>query len=155
MRLYLVRHGEAAPEAEDPRRPLSAPGRTAIERLAHHLAQVSAVPESLVIRHSGKARAAETAEIFAAHLRPAEPPAQAAGLAPGDLPRQALELIEEAAGDLMLVGHLPHLGRLASLLLAGDAEALAIDLPTGGIICLEARSGLWRLNWLLAPSLAA
>lgn len=155
MRLYLVRHGEATSEAEDPKRPLSIAGRAEVEKIARHLARVSAIVDGFTVRHSGKLRAAQTAEILAAYLHPAGTPEQAPGLAPGDPPQRALELIQEAAGDLMLAGHLPHLGRLASLLLTGDSERVGFKLPAAAIVCLERESGSWRLNWLLIPALAA
>ncbi|MGH2376556.1 MAG: hypothetical protein ACRDIC_24240 [bacterium] len=54
----------------------------------------------------------------------------------------------------MLVGHLPHLGRLASLLLVGTAERAVIRFQMGGVVCLARDdSGAWALEWMLVPEL--
>jgi len=54
--------------------------------------------------------------------------------------------------DTMLVGHLPHLGRLASLLLSGDKEKGIIDFKMGGIVCLKRfDDGHWAIEWMIIP----
>jgi broad specificity phosphatase PhoE len=66
MRVYLVRHGEAKPKEVDPERGLTAAGRREVEAVARSVAGAAAgVPR---IWHSGKRRAAETAEILAQFL---------------------------------------------------------------------------------------
>ena len=55
MTLYLVQHGEAKAEAEDPERPLTARGRDDIGRLAALLARIGVRVARL--EHSGKRRA--------------------------------------------------------------------------------------------------
>ena len=62
MKLWIVQHGEARPEKEDPDRPLSVQGRMDILRLVPvlEIAEVS-VPRIL---HSGKTRARQTAELL-------------------------------------------------------------------------------------------
>jgi phosphohistidine phosphatase len=152
VRLYLFRHGEATSDAENPKRPLSAAGRAQVEQMARYLARVAA-PEDLVVRHSGKLRAAQTADVLAAHLPLRQPPQQADGLAPGDPPERTLDLIDAVKSDLMLVGHLPHLARLASLLLSGESDRISFVLPAAAVVCLEAESGRWRLHWLITPAL--
>ena len=51
----------------------------------------------------------------------------------------------------LLVGHLPHLSRLASLLLVGDATREIVAFRMGGIVCLENDAGRWRIKWILTP----
>lgn len=58
MRLYLVQHGDAAPERLDPERPLSAAGRREVEAVARLLACAGARVAQVV--HSGKLRAQQT-----------------------------------------------------------------------------------------------
>ena len=65
---YLVRHGEAFPESQDPRRPLTPAGRANVERLAR-LAAAEAIRASAIF-HSGILRARQTAEILGAQLTP-------------------------------------------------------------------------------------
>lgn len=54
----------------------------------------------------------------------------------------------------MLVGHYPHLVKLASLLLSGDAGALVMGLESGGFLCLEREEeGTWSVRWMVGPSI--
>jgi phosphohistidine phosphatase len=152
MPLYLVQHGLAASREEDPERALTAAGREEVERVARAVAAVGVRPGSIL--HSGKTRARETAEILAAHLRPADGVQAVAGLDPRDEPRRMCERVAEA-DDLMLVGHLPHLSRLASLLLAGRPEPEVVAFRNAGVLCLERREGRFALRWILAPELVA
>jgi phosphohistidine phosphatase SixA len=62
MRLYLVQHGEAKPEAEDPERPLTSRGTEDVKRVAGTLRKLQIKQPKIV--HSGKLRAKQTAEIL-------------------------------------------------------------------------------------------
>ena len=154
MRLYLVRHGKATSDQEDPRRPLSEAGRKKVEKVARQAVRAGVRPAE--IRHSGKLRAQQTAEILAEHLQPASGLQVQSGLSPNDDPASAAELAAAAEGDMMLVGHLPHLGCLASLLLCGDGDKDLILIKTATIICLERGSpgNPWLLRWILSPEIA-
>ena len=59
MHLFLVQHGIAKSEAEDPERPLTEEGTDAVRRMGAWAAGQGLVIDQ--IRHSGKRRAAETA----------------------------------------------------------------------------------------------
>ena len=54
---------------------------------------------------------------------------------------------------VMLVGHLPFLSRLASLLVAGNHEAGIIRFQQAGIVCLSREDGKWAVNWVMPPEL--
>jgi len=69
MKLYLMQHGEARPEQEDPARPLTDRGRAEVERVARAAARLDLGIAQVI--HSGKLRARQTAEIVAACLEPA------------------------------------------------------------------------------------
>jgi phosphohistidine phosphatase len=77
------------------------------------------------------------------------------GLAPADDPGRAKSEVEAAREPLMLVGHLPHLSRLASLLLVGDPGREIIRFRNGAIVCLVQAEGRWLLQWVLTPELAS
>jgi len=150
---YLVRHGSArpaAPGAVDAERPLDDRGREEVGRVGRHAAALGLrVAE---IRHSGFVRARESAEILATHLHPARGVREARGLRPNDDPAAARAELE--AGDgLMLVGHLPHLGRLASLLLVGAPDREILRIPAGALVCLGYTEARWALEWMLTPAL--
>ena len=50
----------------------------------------------------------------------------------------------------MLVGHLPHMSRLASLLLLWDSGREVLDFKPGTVACLE-KVGGWRVKWMISP----
>ena len=81
--IVLMRHGDAMSEEEDPSRPLSTAGREHVEAVGDRLAAIVAGLDE--IRHSGKARARETAEILAARAGVApDRVRKVAGLRPND-----------------------------------------------------------------------
>ena len=150
MKLYLVQHGEAKREEEDPARPLTDRGREEAEKIASHIAKTGVQVERII--HSGKLRAKQTAEIMAKHLKPPKGVDQADNLDPLADPKIWAERLKDISEDIMLVGHLPHLSKLASLLLTGNADLEPIKFRMAGIICLERdEKGKWSLLWALRP----
>jgi phosphohistidine phosphatase len=158
MQLYLARHGEPTSEAEDQQRPLTARGREEVRRVGAAAARLGLRPAE--IRHSGKRRAAQTAEIFAEALGLGDAVVAASGLAPNDDVRPVAAALAAISQSVMLVGHLPFLSRLASLLLVGDPDRPLVQFPMGGIVCLAREapapggSPTWTLAWALTPAIA-
>jgi phosphohistidine phosphatase len=149
--VYLVRHGEPKPKDEDPDRPLSAVGNNDVSRMAHWAA--GAGVRVTAIQHSGKLRAQQTAKIFADHL-PEAPVSQAvSGLAPNDDVEPVAKQLQIESGPIMLVGHLPFLERLASLLLAGDADASVVTFDAGALLALANNQNGWSAVCLIQPKL--
>jgi phosphohistidine phosphatase len=152
MRCYLVRHGEAKSEIEDPARPLSDRGREEVRRVTRHVGALGLqIPE---IRHSDKLRARQTAEILAEFLKPERGVRQMEGLAPGDHPDRAYLEIEAAQEPMMLVGHLPHLSRLTSALVVGDPDQEVVQFPAGTIVCIARAEEGFHVKWVLTPEMA-
>ena len=149
MDFYLVRHGEARSEMEDARRPLNERGRREVERVARTAAAKKITVLEIV--HSDKLRAKETAEILARHLFPVRGVRRTQGLGPEDDPFIAKAELNAAADSLVVVGHLPHLGRLASLLLTGNPDNVVVGFSTATIACLAREKGKWQLRWTLSP----
>ena len=149
MNIYLVRHGEAASERIDPARPLTRVGWEEVERVADRAAnkniQVSA------IFHSGILRAKQTAEIIAQHLGFGSGARELAGLLPQDDPSIAQAELETAESPIMLVGHLPHLSRLASLLVRGEMEKEIVQFAPATMVCFANDVSGWKIAWTLAP----
>lgn len=152
MYLYLVQHGEAKPDREDPARPLTDRGRDEVARVARHAAGMGL--QVAEIRHSDKLRAEQTAALLAGHLKPLRGVREVTGLAPMDDPATARAEVETAQEPLMLVGHLPHLGRLSSSLLVGDPGKEVIQFRMGAIMCLAKAKPGWLLQWILTPEIA-
>jgi phosphohistidine phosphatase len=153
LQVYLAQHGEAKPEAEDPARPLTDRGREEVRRVARQAAVLGL--QVAEIRHSGKLRSRQTAEIFAAALTPLHGIREMDGLGPADDPAKARAEVESAREPWLLVGHLPHLSRLASLLLAGDPGREIIRFRNGAIVCLVQAEGRWLLQWIVTPEMAS
>jgi phosphohistidine phosphatase len=152
MLLYLVQHAEARREEEDPARDLTLKGRSDIESLAHHLKRLNVQVGQIF--HSGKTRARSTANSLARHLQPTAGALEAPGLAPLDDPEIWAGRIAQMDEDTLLVGHLPHLGRLAAILLGGDKEKCAINFQMGGVVRLQRMEpGRWAVDWMLVPGL--
>lgn len=152
MELYLAQHGRAVAAEEDPDRPLTDEGREETERVARALAAAGVRADA--VWHSGKARARQTAEIFAARLAPDAELERREWLGPLDDPRKAVEAAREGEGSVLLVGHKPYMSRLPSLLLTGNPEADAVEIRHSGVVALAERDGAWRLLWSLPPELA-
>jgi len=142
MKLYLVQHAESKAEQEDPKRPLSGEGRKNAENSAEIASKLKIAPKEIL--HSGKLRAQETAQILAGRLH--APVRQESGLSPNDPVEVWRDRTAGEESDLMLVGHLPFLERLASLLLTGDIERLPVRFRMGGVVCLEREGVLWRVK---------
>ena len=153
MQIYLVQHGEAKAEVEDPARPLTDRGREEVQRVAR-LAALLGLPLAEIL-HSGKLRARQTAETMADNLWPSRGLRELGDMAPNDDPVKARAELEATREPLMLVGHLPHLSRLASSLLVGDPGREIIRFRMGAIVCLVRAEHAWRLHWILTPELAS
>ncbi|AAL62840.1 MULTISPECIES: phosphohistidine phosphatase SixA [Pyrobaculum] len=147
--LYLAQHGRAFTEAEDPERRLTPEGIYETEKIAEYLAKIGVRVRKVI--HSGKTRARQTAEIFARHIG-AEIRAEE-GLNPNDDPAIWAAKAEALTEDLFIVGHLPHLSRLASLLLTGNPQKEVVKFRYSGVVKLEKEEAGWKLAWYLTPDI--
>ena len=100
------------------------------------------------IVHSGKTRAAQTAAAWGEALGVAVEAAD--GLAPRDDPAIWASRTAQTTADLMLVGHLPHLAKLAGLLVADDADRPVVGFRQGGLVGLDLGPAGWSV-WLVLP----
>ncbi len=148
MALYLVQHGKNLPKEKDPDKGLSAEGTVEVERMAT-LAKGYELSVSS-IRHSGKKRAQQTAEIFARTLGVEGGVEAVEGLGPLD---DVTRLSVDSDRNEMLVGHLPFMERLTAHLVAGDAaKAPVLKFQNGGIVCLKSGEETgWYISWVLLP----
>lgn len=155
MTAYLIQHGKAASGDEDPDRPLTEEGRREVARVAAHLARTGGPAPSRIL-HSGKTRARQTAEILGEAAGGGTEVEEADGLAPMDDPADWAKRLEGSEG-VALVGHLPHLSRLAGLLLAGDPDVEPVRFRNGGVVAVqrEDEGDRWVLVWALVPDLAS
>lgn len=138
MELYILRHGDAGPNAatsgSDDARVLTDNGRAGIERLATFLAAANLEAPSLVI-DSPLPRAKETAEIVKQQIAPGARTVTTHALLSGD----PLKMIAEIAGHhaehrtVLVVGHEPLLSMLVSYILSGSDRTF-IEMEKGALV---------------------
>jgi phosphohistidine phosphatase len=153
VRLYLVQHGEALPEEKDPERHLTTTGERDVKKVARFLKPLQlSVAE---VWHSGKARAAQTAEFLAPSLAGKAKMVRREGLAPKDAVRPLREAVERFGEDLMIVSHLPLLEKLAASLVTGDKTGDVVGFQYGCVVCLDnaTEDGNWQVAWMVVPEL--
>ncbi len=157
MDIYLMQHGVATSAEEDPARPLTSAGRGDVEAVAARAAACGVRIGQIV--HSGKLRAEQSAGVLAdavrgrleAHvgLNPSDPVEPVA-----DWLQKQARLSPDAA--IAVVGHLPFLDRLASLLVAGDRGRHVIHFQNAALVKLvpNAEAPGYAVAWILPPELA-
>jgi phosphohistidine phosphatase len=148
MPIYFVQHGVAVPEEVDSNRPLSADGRREVEAVAAHLRKVGVSVKKIC--HSGKTRAKETAQILTGRIGDGDL-YEVPGMNPNDSVTAFAAVLKE--DNVLYVGHLPHLGKLVSYLVAGNEAAGAVKFVNGGVVCVEKDSTGCHIEWYLIPSL--
>lgn len=152
MRLYLMQHGRPVAKEEDPDRPLSDQGKKDVEKVAGFLHELGVQFEEAF--HSGKTRARQTAEIMISKLSHGLALAHREGLSPLDDVKDIAEHAKSVGKDLLIVGHLPHLGKLASLLITGSESVPVVRFQQGGVVCLaKDAEGVWSVAWMLVPEI--
>lgn len=152
MKLYLVQHGEACAKEVDPERPLTEKGKADSAQIAQFLQRAGIEIDRVI--HSGKLRAAQTAEIFANILAPKLELEISSSINPNDDP--AAFSWQSKGDDILVIGHLPFMAKLVSHLLIADTEQVIVAYQPGSVVCLEqVDNSPWQLNWMIRPSLAA
>lgn len=151
MEFYLVRHGEAVSQPVNGQRPLTPAGRRDVERVGRAAAERGI--QAGKIYHSGLLRAQQTAEILSENFGPVEEIRELVGLRPDDDPLVAKAELESSTVSLMLVGHLPHMSRLASCLIAGDAERAVVEFAPATMVGLSYEDHRWKILWKLTTTM--
>ncbi len=149
MKVYLVQHGPSMPKELDPQKSLSLEGEAKTRKIAEFLRKINLEVDTLW--HSSKLRAVQTAQIIdkAINFGHIE---EKNNLNPLDPVSGMPEKILAFGRDLMIVGHLPFLEKLASLLLTGSEENQPIQFKNSGVVCLVYEER-WQITWLVIPDL--
>jgi phosphohistidine phosphatase SixA len=129
VRLYLVRHAEAAPGEPDELRPLTPRGREQARALGSQLHADGTRPGAILT--SPLLRARETGGELARALGVASEPDER--LAPGATPEAVRAAIAGRGEEIVVVGHQPDCGRIAAALTGGPEP----PFPAGGLVVLE------------------
>ncbi len=158
MELLIVRHAAAVDpvpgaELEDAARPLTPKGKRQMRRIVDGIATI--VDDIQAIGHSPLVRAERTADILASAYNGVSQH-EVKGLAPsGDRDDVLSWMQEQGENDtLAVVGHEPHLGLLASWLLAAPFNHF-MEFSKGGACLLNWQdyptAGNAWLQWALTP----
>jgi phosphohistidine phosphatase len=129
VRLYLVRHAEAAPCEPDELRPLTEEGREQARTLGERLRGEDASPS--IVLTSPLLRARETGREVARALDVESEPDER--LAPGASADDVWAAIEGRGDQVVVVGHQPDCGQIAAALTGGPEPRF----PAGGLVVLE------------------
>jgi phosphohistidine phosphatase len=150
-RLILFRHAKTerdAPSGRDQDRRLDARGREDAAAMGRWLARQRYRPSLALV--STAARAEQTWTLVEDELAGAriEYVPELYGADPSDILRIIRGVDLEDPACLMIVAHNPGLHELALALITGDdsatRRALAINLPTAGVVVIDFAAGQWR-----------
>ena len=151
LNLYLVHHGDAVGPEIDSRRPLSPEGSESVERLAAAAAVKGARP--VLVWHSGKLRAKQTAEAFWRACNALAEFSATRDLQPDDPAIWMRDRLRGESRDILIAGHFYHLPRLLTLLVARREDS-PISFPLHGLVALESadEGETWVERWRLSAT---
>jgi phosphohistidine phosphatase len=159
MDCVLFRHGIAAErdewEGPDEARPLTERGAKRVAQAAAGLSRLDVQPTHIL--SSPLVRAIDTAKIAHRSLRIRTTVRIVDELLPDASPNRLLSILHDLPPEscVLCVGHEPHLGMVASVLLSGRAST-SFPLKKAGACLIElsapAKSGQGILRWWLTPS---
>ena len=142
MNIHLLRHGTAAALAQennfrDEQRALTTEGIAKIRQAAQGLKRLQVTFD--VIVSSPLVRARQTAEIVAEAMKFRQPLDEWVELVPEGSADAALRRLEDfrECRSVLLVGHQPSIGCIASYLIFGDAR-VSLSFKKGAVFCVQA-----------------
>ncbi len=143
MKLYLMQHALAYPAGENKERPLSPAGIEQAKSSAKGIKRLGLSFDLIVA--SPKRRAHQTAALIAEGVRyPHSDILTTEATLADHSPQELLDLLqkEPAESHILVIGHMPHLAKLASQLMQGG-ELL---IENSGLTCFElSESGAAKL----------
>jgi len=154
MHLYLMQHGQALSEAEDPERPLSQAGDARVHASAAGIVALELGFDAIVA--SPKQRSRQTADIIARVVGyPVKDILETESVKPSSAPEAIAEYLASMQGktSVLIAGHLPSLSKFASYFLCGHT-APSLHFQHGGLCCIAAETlevGAGELAFYLAP----
>jgi len=161
MVIYLIRHGEAETLEEtvskdDSDRNLTIEGKEKLYQFSRAFKAIGV--ESDLILTSPYKRAYETAAIFSEAMETSPKIEECGLLKPGEEVQSLINHLNKRKdfNSILIVGHEPYLGNLASTLISGKSS-LNIRFKKGGICKIEINEmppkGIGELIYLLTPKI--
>ncbi len=118
MKLYLVRHGESETIGSDDERSLSTKGKEDVERLSNFISHLK-LQVSYAFQ-SPKRRAQQTTKILCSQMKIINEIETKVELEPLASITDVTDELSVLNADVMLVGHMPFMGKLVSQLVTGN-----------------------------------
>jgi phosphohistidine phosphatase len=154
MNVYLVQHAKATSKEIDPKRPLSEMGTREMRKVAAFIKPLNLKVDYLW--HSEKTRAIQTANTLKEAIKINKVVNSRNDIGPTDDVTKLAKELQSATDDIMIVGHLPFLSKLASLLLTGSESANIMSFKNAGIVCINrSDEKLWQIEWIITPEIIA
>ncbi|ARG97155.1 phosphohistidine phosphatase SixA [Legionella micdadei] len=151
MKIYLVQHGACLEKTINPEQALSAEGKQAVDNLCQFLSFLKLEVHSLW--HSEKLRAKQTAEALVAGLIFKGKIESRKGLAPMDAVEPIEKILKQLNQDIVLVGHMPFMGKLVAKLVVNDENQNLVSFVPGTMVCLEQdEDHAWHIQWMINPN---
>ena len=149
-RIYLIQHAKKVDSSVNEKTPLSEEDVIDAEKTFKKLRDVIRVD---AVFHSKQLRAKQTAAILSESIKRTPIVHEVEYLEPGSDIYSVYNLIKIADKDVAFVGHLPHLNRLASVMLGNSTEDISIKFKNAGVVCLvrKENSSSWALEWNMTP----
>ncbi len=156
MEIYLVRHGSAHMEEDDPERHLNNDGINQCHLTGKALKRLGIIFDLIV--SSPKVRARQTAEIIAEEVDYSSKEIMISELLkPSTDPKETISFLNNLTEKkkVLLAGHLPLLGNLALELLSKPSGG-SFHFETGTVCLIEVElpiSRAGKFHWFLTPDL--
>ena len=125
MRLFVVRHAEAAPGEPDDLRTLTTHGTQQARELGRRFVRKKITPDAVI--SSPLLRARQTAEEIAAAVGVESEPDER--LAPGATSDDVRAVVADRGETVVVVGHQPDCGQIVAAIEGGPAP----EFPAGGV----------------------
>lgn len=150
MKVYLVQHGLSYSELEDPLKHLTDDGIFETRHVGEFLREKNVKVGS--IWHSGKPRAVQTAKILSEYVDYIRMEAHKY-MKPNDSTDAVYDSVMMSMEDVMIVGHMPFMQKLASHLLGGDESHDYCHITNSAVTMLEQHGQVWQIEWMVSPQL--
>lgn len=153
MKLYCVRHGlaELVPDANG-ERPLTEEGVAEVNKITNYMAHLGLHVSHVI--HSGALRAVQTAKILVEKIAVDTEAEELKLLLPEEPVYPFIELLSTWHDDTLLVGHMPFVSQLVSVLVANNENLNIVRFTPATVVCLERyENDKWIINWILHPDL--
>ncbi len=150
MHIYLIRHAHAVDGENDAARPLSKKGLAQIRAVGRRLHKAEAI-EAAEVWHSPLARSRQTAALLVKELRLKAKLSPVTGIRPGDDPEAVARRLGNLRQPVIVVGHEPNLGALASLLVTGRPVPAIFVFKKCVVLRLDREGARWNVRWQVSP----